>query len=126
MAASQDQERTLARVYAEAMLAAAAGAEQSILRIGPAREQMLTGWRFDSLRGVDHAARIDARHLGVLALRVRVADAAAAAARLAQAADSAGTTRARTSSPQRSWGTPITAACATAGCASSASSTSRG
>lgn len=68
-----------------ASLAAAAGAEQSILRIGPAREQMLTGWRFDSLRGVDHAARIDARHLGVLALRVRVADAAAAAARLAQA-----------------------------------------
>ncbi len=31
MAASQDQERTLARVYAEAMLAAAAGAEQAFV-----------------------------------------------------------------------------------------------
>lgn len=68
-----------------ASLAAAAGADQSILRIGPAREQMLTGWRFDALRGTDHAARIDARHLGVLALRVRVPDAAATATRLASA-----------------------------------------
>lgn len=69
-----------------AALAMYAGARQSILRIGPAREQMLTAWQFDSLRGADYAGQVDVQHLGVLALRVGVADVDAATRRLEAAA----------------------------------------
>ncbi len=62
-----------------------ARARQSILRIGRSGEQMLTGWQFETLRGIDHSSQIDADHLGVLALRVRIPDAAAAASRLHRA-----------------------------------------
>lgn len=65
-----------------ASLGPASRATQSILRIGPAQEQMLTAWQFESLRGADYSGQIDAYHLGVLALRVRVPDAGEAARRL--------------------------------------------
>jgi hypothetical protein len=63
-------------------LAMHAGAHQSILRIGRSREQMLTAWQFDSLRGEDYATRVNVRHLGVLALRVRIPDVDAAVRRM--------------------------------------------
>ncbi len=63
-------------------LATQAGARQSILRIGRSKEQMLTAWQFDSLRGEDYASQVDARHLGVLALRVRIPDVDEAARRM--------------------------------------------
>jgi hypothetical protein len=55
-------------------LATQAGARQSILRIGRSKEQMLTAWQSDSLRGEDYASQVNVHHLGVLALRVRIPD----------------------------------------------------
>ncbi len=67
-------------------VAALAGATQSILRIGHSREQMLTAWQFDTLRGSDFSHQVDVQHLGVIALRVQVPDADAAMTRLERAA----------------------------------------